>query len=236
MPRVKYYFEQTIETRYISISPDINGPWIDTRSLHSNIYTARLPWSRRVNSSGSIAFRFVRTERNSRIEIRFIGTCESENIFRSTGFFSSSRYLIQRIYVCSNCVTRRSDIPSLLSSSARDSSTIYPLSIRFGFGKEIQEARTVSQKGRKKKKRGGGEGKKEKWQRERERERKGGNDCFTMTDTCSPSSTNYELFEFVRVLRVSSIFLARTRPIRTRAFNPRLNYAHVRPSARNEDK
>lgn len=73
-------------------------------------------------------------------------------------------------------------------------------------------------------------------ERERERERKGGNDCFTMTDTCSPSSTNYELFEFVRVLRVSSIFLARTRPIRTRVFNPRLNYAHVRPSARNEDK
>lgn len=39
MPRVKYYFEQTIETRYISISPDINGPWIHARSIQ--IFTPR---------------------------------------------------------------------------------------------------------------------------------------------------------------------------------------------------
>lgn len=47
-----------------------------------------------------------------------------------------------------------------------------------------------------------------------------------------PSSTNYDLFEFVRVLRVSSIFLARYSY--TRFQSTRLNYAHVRQ--RNQDK
>lgn len=63
-------------------------------------------------------------------------------------------------------------------------------------------------------KRKGGEEKKEKWERER-----GGQRLFHYDRHVFPSSTNYDLFEFVRVLRVSSIFPARARPIFVHAFS-----------------
>lgn len=69
------------------------------------------------------------------------------------------------------------------------------------------------------------------------KEREGGNDCFTMTDTCSrarlitTSLNSYAFYEFPAFFRPVP-----DRYSYTRFQSTRLNYAHVRPSARNEDK
>lgn len=137
---------------------------------------------------------------------------------------SSSRYLIQhRYYIYIYVQMHHWDIRTCYHHVERTRFSIDP-----SFDVLILEKKFKRRGFRKSdtnKKRGRGERKrKEGRKRKKERGKKGkvreGQRLFHYDRHVFPSSTNYDLFEFVRVLRVSSIFLART-DIRTRVFNSR---------------
>lgn len=178
----------------------------------------RLPWSRRVNSSNQSLFDVRTDERNSRIEIRFIG--ESEISARAKIYFgqldnardSSFQSIFNSTPILYTYICSHWDYSNLLRKTHTifDWPTLSPFR-RFVFWREkgIQEAGGLGKSDTNKKEGGG-----KKWKVEK---RGGGNDCFTMTDTCSrarlitTSLNSYAFYEF------PAFFCP---DIRTRVFNP----------------
>lgn len=192
----------------------------------------RLPWSLRVNSSNQSLFDVRTDERNSRIEIRFIG--ESEISARAKIYFgqldnardSSFQSIFNSTPILYTYICSHWDIRTCYEKRTRFSidRRYPPFDVSFFGGRKEFKRRGDLAKAIRIKKRG-----KEKMKSGKERGRQR---LFHHDRHVFPSSTNYDLFEFVRVLRVSSIFLPRYSY--TRFQSTRLNYAHVRQ--RNQDK